>query len=91
MSYKKPKRVSRPDHHHPLSHGDGVPPVLKAVLALAFLPVALLVAVVLSLRAELAPDRLAERPSPDEICAPLTDAPARAGGPVSDARHLCIH
>ena len=90
MSLHLPKRVSRPHHSHPLSHGDGLPQVLKVVLALSILPVALFVAVVLSIRAELAPDRLAERPLPLDICGPSLELP---GGPAGfdDVKHqFCL-
>ena len=90
MSVHFPKRAQRPDHRHPLSHGDGLPPLLKVVLALSILPVAL-IAIVLSIRAELAPDRIAERPPPIEICGLSFEMPGDPGGLDGEKHHLCLH
>ena len=64
--------------------------ILKVVLALSILPIGLFVAVVLSIRAELAPSRLAERPLPQDICGPSIELPGAPAG-FDDVKHqFCL-
>lgn len=92
MSIHLPDRAERPEHRHPLAQPDGLPPIVKASIAVALLPVALVVAVVLSLRAEMAPDRLAVKP-PAAACGSLVGDPAVPAGSDSDVTsyQICFH
>lgn len=90
MSIHLPDRAERPEHRHPLAQPDGLPPIVKASIAVAILPVALVVAAVLSLRAEMAPDRLAVKP-PAAACGSFVDAPAGPAGSDVTPHQICFH
>jgi len=91
MSIHLPDRAERPEHRHPLAQPDGLPPIVKASIAVALLPVALVVAVVLSLRAEMAPDRLAVKPPAAAPCGSLVGDPAVPVGPDVTPYQICLH
>ena len=91
MSLHIRKRAYRPDHRHPLSHSDGLPSVIKAVVVVSVLPIALAVAIILSIRADLAPDHVARQPHQPDHC--VLFGPPAPSLVVSEPapHHLCLH